>query len=120
MSRAALRERWAMIAPRRDDILLGAAFAIGISINLVTTKSYDGSAAGNVALLTLMCVPIAFRRTAPVAAIFIFGGIACIQTATQQPLPDLILAIPTLWLMLYSGAAYSSTRDALWGCSAPA
>jgi signal transduction histidine kinase len=113
VSRAALRERWAMIAPRRDDILLGAAFAIAISINLLTTKEYDGTAEGNVALLTLMCVPIAFRRTAPLGACIAFGAVAIVQTAIQQPLPDLILAIPALWLMLYSGAAFApSTRIA--------
>ena len=105
-------------SPRVQDALLALALAAGLLLQVLLDDRFDASAV-TIAGALAITAPIAWRRSAPLAATLVFAGASALQAAlgggVYEGSPPAVAALVAGAVVFYSLGAHAAEREARIG-----
>jgi signal transduction histidine kinase len=99
---------------RTIDWLLTAVLVVGSIVDVSTSSSREGPLAANIAVVTVIALSFAWRRTRPLVTVFgAFSGFLILTIFLTQP-PDLFVAIIVLLATGYSAGRHLTGRRSVF------
>jgi signal transduction histidine kinase len=103
---------------RAQDALLAAALTVALEVQVFLSSHTEGAPVAVIGALGLT-IPIAWRRSAPLAAVSVFAASSALQAAlgggVYEHAPPLHLALLAGIVVFYSLGAHAADRDARVG-----